>query len=160
MTLRPLDVLCWRVDKGAPLVGRMIGWAERRLGDQKGTAAYYHVAFVSADVTKMYSSQPPRINLYPVPSPIPSYVEVRRLTTPPTPEQLKAIFEYADSRISRLYDFMGVCTAGFVEIGGLEFCSKYTLDSFAEGQIVLAPTIQFPTPDDIAASPLLPLAPA
>ena len=70
-------------------------------------------------------------------------------------DQLKAIFAYADSRLGRLYDFLGVCTAGVVEFGGLEFCSQYTEDSFAAGQVVLSPDIRFTSPDDIASSDML-----
>ena len=118
MNLLPGDILCWRVTPEAPLVGRMIGWAEHRLGDQKGDAADYHVAFVSQDVSQIYSAKPPKIDLYPIPNPLPSYIEVHRLRTSPTPDQLQAIFKYAESRRGKSYDFLGVLTAGMVEIGG------------------------------------------
>jgi hypothetical protein len=117
-------------------------------------AQYYHVAFVSADPTKMYSSQPPKVGLYPIEYPFPDHVEVCRLIHPPTPEQLTAIFKYADSRLGRLYPFLGVLTAGWLS-GNLEFCSQFTEDSFACGQIVLSTDIRFTSPDDIAASPLM-----
>lgn len=153
--LQPLDILCWRVTPEAPLFGRMIGWAERKMGEQRGDAAYYHVAFVSPMTSWMYASKPPMIDLYPIPNPLPTYVEVHRLRIPATPEQYHQIFSYAHSRKGRPYDFIGVLTAGMVELGGLEFCSLYVLNSFANGQIVLASNIEFPTPDDIAGSSLI-----
>jgi hypothetical protein len=102
----------------------------------------------------MYSSQPPKINLYPISDPLPFNVEVYRLKVAPSQDQIAAIFAYAESRRKRCYDFIGVLTVGMVELGGLEFCSKYTEDSFAAGQIVLSSAIQFPTPDQIVCSPL------
>jgi hypothetical protein len=154
MLLQPGDILAWCVTPDAPLVGRMIGWAERQLGDQKGDAAYYHVAIVSQNITEMYASRPPKIDLYPTPLPLPNYIELHRLRIAPDSDQLKAVFSYAESRRGRPYDFLGVLTVGNVEMGGLEFCSKYVLDCFAEAQIVLAPNVQFPTPDDIGGSDL------
>jgi hypothetical protein len=152
--LQPADVLCWRVMAGTSWFERLIGWGERRLGDQTGPAAFYHCAFVAQDTTKMYASKPPKIDLYPIPNSLPSYIEVHRLKVPPSSAQLQAIFAYAESRRGKWYPILGVLTAGWLS-GNLEFCSQYTEDSFADGQIVLAPNIRFTTPDDIAASPLL-----
>lgn len=153
MTLQPFDILLWKVSPSASLIERAIGWAEARLGDQQG-AAFYHVGFVSGSSKTFYQSKPPKIQLTPVPDPLPPYIVPYRLIAPPTPAQLTMIFAYANSRLGRPYDFLGVLTAGYVEVGGLEFCSKYTNDSGAAAQIVLSSKIQ-PTPDDIANSPLI-----
>lgn len=154
--LQPGDVLLWRIDPGAPWVDRLIGWGERRLGQGiKGKADYYHVGFVSRIPGQFYESKPPRIALSPIPNPLPSYVETYRLRSPPHPDLLKAVFDYADTRVGNLYDFLGVLTGGFVEIAGLEFCSKFTNDSFSYAGIVLCPNQELISPDDIAASPLL-----
>jgi hypothetical protein len=156
MTLLPGDILMFRVDPGAPLLDRLIGWGESKLKQRTPQGyQYYHVAFVSADVTRMYSAQPPTINLYPIENPLPSYIEVYRVRGGLSPVQLKDIFNYADSRKGKCYDFIGVGTFGFLEIGGLEFCSQFTEDSFANGQVVLSPDIRFTTPDDVADSPFL-----
>ena len=154
MTLQPADLLCWRVTPLAPWIGQLIGWGERQvLHDQKGPAAYYHIAFIAADTSKMYASKPPKIDLYPIPDPLPPYIEVHRLKVHPTDTQLQAIFTYAESRRGKWYPFLGVLTAGWLS-GNLEFCSQYVEDAFAEGQYILCPDIRFSTPDDVAGSTL------
>lgn len=156
MTLQPGDVLLWRIGPGAPWFDRLIGWGERRLGQGiKGKADYYHCGFVSRAPNLFYQAKPPRICLSPVPAPFPPYLEAYRLILPPTPERLKAVFDYADSRLGRPYDWMGVLTGGFVEIGNLEFCSKLLNNSFSYAGLVLRPDEELISPDDIAASPLL-----
>ena len=119
-----------------------------------GNAWFYHVAFVSENPKMMYSSQPPKIGLYPIPDPLEDHIDIYRLIRPPAPEQLVSIFKYAAGRVGRWYPFLGVLTAGWLS-GNLEFCSQYTEDSFACGQIVLSTDIRFTSPDDIAASPLI-----
>ena len=154
MNLQPGDILLWRVDPGAPLLDRLIGWAERRLGDQR-SAAYYHVGFVSNATSLFYEAKPPRVCLAPIPNPLPPYVEVYRLRGSIDPTALRRVLDYADTRIGRLYDFLGVLTAGFIEVGGLEFCSQYTEDSFAAYPVELCPDVKFTTPDDVANSAML-----
>ena len=100
----------------------------------------------------MYSAQPPRIQLYPIPDPLPPYIEVHRLRDGTTQGGVENIFAYANSRLGRLYDFAGVLTAGFLEIGGLEFCSQLTEDAFCEYPVCLCENIRFTSPDDIANS--------
>ena len=155
MILRPCDILLWRCDPSSSWVERLIGWGESLLHESApGGRQYYHVAFVSANPALMYSSEPPKIDLYPVPDPLPDNIEVYRLKATPTPDQIAAIVAYAESRCGRWYPFLGVLTAGWLS-GNLEFCSQYTEDSLAAGQIVLSTDIRFTSPDDIAASPLL-----
>lgn len=154
--LQPGDILLWRVGPEASWVDRLIGWGESMIHEKTPQKAqYYHVAFVSGDVTKMYSSQPLRIKLYSVPDPLPSWIEVYRLKGTIDPEGLGRVFAYADSRCGRFYDFLGVFTAGRIELGGLEFCSQLTEDAFFEYPIALSPDVRFSSPDDIAASTAL-----
>lgn len=152
--IQPGDILLWRVDPRAPVLDRLIGWGEKLI-KQRGPqdSQYYHVAFVSQDVTQMYSSQPPMIDLYPVPDPIEDHIEIYRLKNP-LAASWPDIFKYAESRRGRIYPFLGVLTAGWLS-GNLEFCSQYTEDSFACGQVVLSSAIRFTSPDDIASSPSL-----
>jgi hypothetical protein len=157
MVLLPADILCWAVSPQAPVMGRLIGYAERKIGDQVGPWAFYHCAIVSANISLMYASRPPKIDLYPIPDPLPAYIEVRRTKVKLTDDQIKAIFYYADSRKGNIYPFLGVITFGWLS-GNLEFCSQYVEDSYANGQVVLAPDIRFTTPDDISNSGLLYLA--
>ena len=154
--LLPADILAWRVDPKASVIDRLIGWGEYNLQEKTPQGyQYYHVAFVAPNTKQMYSAQPPSLNLYPIEDPLPDHIEVYRMIKTPSTEQLSSIFRYAEGRRGTWYDFLGVMTAGFIEIGGLEFCSQYTEDSFANGQIVLASDIRFTTPDDIAGSPYL-----
>lgn len=156
--LQPGDILLWRVDPGAPLWDRLIGWGERMLKQSNSEKKnYYHVAFVSADPRMMYSAEPPRIALLPVPSPIPDYIEVYRVKSEsaPGPIQLGLIFKYADSQIGRFYNFLGVLTGGYVQVGKFLFCSQFTWIAYSNGGIWLCPYEFLESPDDVAASSLL-----
>lgn len=158
--LQPGDVLMFRVDDGAPLIDRLIAWGERMLkqsnADKKN---YYHVGFVSADPRKYYESKPPRICLTDVPQPLPDYVEVYRPLTPLTPDQLKKIFTYANSKIGTLYNFLGVLTAGYVQIGQFMFCSQFTWVSYSQASFYFCPYEFLESPDDIPVCPPLVLVP-
>jgi hypothetical protein len=149
------DLLLWRVDSNAGWVDRLIGWGESLIKQRTPQGyQYYHVAFVSANPAFMYSSQPPKIDLYPIPDPLPQNVEVWRLKESVSPEGLSNVFRYAESRRGRLYPFLGVLSAGWLQ-GNLEFCSQYTEDSFCEYPVALCEDIRFTSPDDIAASNLI-----
>lgn len=151
--IQPGDLLLWRVDPQASLVDRLIGWGESKLRQRTPQGyQYYHVAFVSADPKYMYSSQPPCINLYPIPDPLPSYIEVYRLKDLANEAGLAFVFAYAESRRGRWYDFLGVLTAGLIEVGGLEFCSQLAMDAFVHYPVCLCENIRFASPDDIAGS--------
>lgn len=152
MILQPGDILLWRVDPGAPLLDRLIGWGESKL-KQRGPSGnqYYHVAFVSRNPKLMYSAQPPRLDLYPVPDPLPPYVEVYRLKDVDF-DKLTDVFLEADKSRGEPYDFLGVFTMGYLEIGRLKFCSRWTFLCFLEYPVTLTPDIEYPTPDDVAGS--------
>lgn len=153
--LQPGDILAWRVDKEAPIWDRLIGWGESLIKQRTPQGyQYYHVAIVSPDVQRMYSSQPPKIDLYPVPDPLPSHIEVYRLKGGAAFPGLANVFKYAESRRGRWYPMLGVITAGWLQ-GNLEFCSQLTEDSFCQYPVALCQNIRFSSPDDIAASSAL-----
>lgn len=154
--MQPGDILAWKVNPSAPLKDRIIGWGESKLKQATaGGYEYYHVAIVSTNLGWMYSAQPPRINLYPIPNPLPSFVEVYRLKGIVDPIRIGDVLDYCDSRRGRRYDFVGVLTFGMIEFGGLEFCSQLTEDAYERYPICLNEKEQFTTPDDIVNSPLL-----
>jgi hypothetical protein len=154
--LQPLDILMWRIDPGASWIDRLIGWGERKTKQSNSEKVnYYHTGLVAQDSSQFYQAKPPRVCVSPVPNPLPSYMEVYRLRKPASYEQFKEIYRYADSRLGNWYDFLGVLTAGFVQVGGLEFCSKYLNNSFDNGGIVIVPAHLLISPDDIVASPKL-----
>lgn len=104
----------------------------------------------------MYQAKPTKTDLYPVPDPLPAYVEVWRFKAGlKDASGLARVFAYAESRRGKLYDWIGVLTAGFIEVGGLEFCSQLTEDAFLQYPYTLCPDVRFTTPDDIANSSLL-----
>jgi hypothetical protein len=151
--LQPGDLLLWKVGPGANLLDRLIGWGESKIGQVFDHGRqYYHVATVSADITLMYSAQPPKIDLYPIPTPLPPYIEIRRLKAGVTPEGLYRVFDYLESRRGRWYDFLGVLTFGMIEVGGLEFCSQLTEDGWMKYPVEISPDSRWTTPDDIAFS--------
>ena len=149
------DVLLWRVGPGAPLLDRFIGWGESLIKQRTPQGyQYYHVAIVSASPKFMYSSQPPKIDLYPVPDPMEDHIEVYRLKGGASPQGLTNVFAYAESRRGRWYPFLGVLTAGWLQ-GNLEFCSQLTEDAYCEYPVALCEDIRFTSPDDIASSKFL-----
>lgn len=150
--LQPGDLLLWKVVPGAPLIDRLIGKGEQLMGDQVGSMAYYHVAFVAANPKNYYSSQPPKIDKFVIPDPFWPNVEIRRIPDL-DPIKLSLVFQYAESRRGSWYPFLGVLTAGWLS-GNQEFCSQYAEDSFAHYPLLLSNNVRFSTPDAIASSPL------
>jgi len=151
--LQPADILLWRCDSSASWIDRLVGWGESKIGETTPQGYhYYHVAFVAANPKNYYSSQPPKVDKFICPQTWSANVEVWRLKMALSGSQLNSIFEYAESRRGKLYPFLSVLSFGMVQLGGLEFCSQYTEDSFAHGQILLSPDCTFATPDDLAAS--------
>ena len=156
MTLQPLDVLAWKIGPESSWVERLVGWGERWTRQaNSGRVNYSHVAFVSRNINWMYSAQPPRTNLYPVPDTFLSYIEVYRLKSVPNADQIRRICMYAQTRCGKWYPFLAVLTAGLVQIGGLEFCSELVNDSFQWGDLVLVPHHTCVSPDDLVASAAL-----
>ena len=156
MILQPCDVLMFRAGPGAPLLGRLIGWAETALRQPgSGQRNYYHVAFVSDDTRLMWSAQPPVIDRYPIVSPLPDYIEVRRPAPALTPAEVANILAYAQTRRGVWYDFIGCLTAGYVEVGGLEFCSKFLNDAFSHAPRVVVPDATLISPDAVGSAPML-----
>jgi hypothetical protein len=156
MDTRPGDILLWRVAPGVGLIDRLVGWGESKIGETTPQGYhYFHVAFIAANPKNYYSSQPPKIDKFICPETWPSYVEQWRLKEALSGSQLNSIFQYAESRRGKLYPFISVLSCGMIQLGGLEFCSQYTEDSFAHGQILLTPDCTFATPDDIASSNVL-----
>lgn len=154
--LKPADILAFRATPESPIWDRAIGWGEHilhRVGSDKRN--YYHIAFVSSDTSKMYSAQPPKINLYDIPNPLPSYIEVYRFINPLTTEEKVKLFKYAESKRGTWYNFLGVLTGGFIQIGNVEFCSQYTWISFTYGNRTLCPFEFLESPDDIVNSTLI-----
>lgn len=153
MILEPGDILLWRIYPGASLLDRFVGWGENKILKQAPISKYqyYHVAFVAANPKNYYSAQPPKIDKFLVPDPLPDNVEVYRWVEPLSSDGLNKVFQYAESRRGSWYPFLGVLTAGWLS-GNLEFCSQYTEDSFAHYPRLLSPNIRFTTPDDIASS--------
>lgn len=154
--LLPGDILLWRIASGASWVDRTIGWGERVL-NQAGSKEvnYYHVGFVGPGVLKFYQSKPPCICNSDMPEALPPYMEVYRLRTPLRDDQLHKIFTYANSQLGKWYNFLGVLTGGFVQVGSFSFCSQFTWQAYTYAGIVLCPWETLESPDDIAASPLL-----
>lgn len=154
-SLLPGDILMWRIAQGASLVPRLIGWAESKLGQGSKSRQYYHVGFVGPDNGHFYQSRPPKICNTPIPRPLPDYVEVYRLKQPPNAVELSRIFSYAESQVGKWYNFIGVLTWGYLQVGDLPYCSQFTWQAYTHGNILLCPWDKLESPDDIASSELL-----
>lgn len=154
--IQPGDILMFRVDPGAPLLNRMIGWGERMLRQSNSEKKnYYHVAMVAADNRKMWSAQPPWLDEYDVPSPLPDYIEVYRPITPFTPDQLVKMFAYADSVRHTIYNFLGVLTGGYVQVGHFLFCSQFIWIMGSRADFYFCQYEFLESPDDIPTCPPL-----
>jgi hypothetical protein len=156
LQLRPTDILMWRIVPGASWVDRFIGWGERVL-NQVGSKQvnYYHVGFVGPGVFHFYQSKPPKICNSDIPQDLPSNIEVYRLKVPMTDNQVKAVMTYANSQIGKWYNFLGVLTGGYIQVGSFSFCSQFTWQAFTYAGVVLCPWETLESPDDIANSDLL-----
>lgn len=146
----------WRIGPGASWIDRLIGWGERVL-HQAGSRQvnYYHVGFVGPGVFKLYQSKPPVICNSDVPNPLPAYIEVYRFKEPISDDQMRRVFTYANSQLGKWYNFLGILTGGFIQVGSFSFCSQFTWQCFTYAGVVLCPWDELESPDDIAASPLL-----
>jgi hypothetical protein len=154
--MQPGDLLLFRVLPSAPAWDKLIGWGERMLKQSNAAKKnYYHVAFVSPDTKKMWSAQPLTLNLYDIPDPLPPYIEVYRTIDPLTPDQLTKIFEYAESVKGTWYNWVGVGTAGYVQLGHFLYCSQFTWIAYSKPGVYLCPFEFLESPDDIALSPLI-----
>jgi hypothetical protein len=154
--VKPGDILMFKIAPGASWIDRLIGWGERRLGQTNSDKVnYYHVGFVGPGVFKFYQSKSPCICNSDMPVPLPDHIEVYRLKVELTDDQLKSIFTYANSQLGKWYNFLGVLTGGFIQIGNFSYCSQFTWQSFTYAGIVLCPWESLESPDDIAASSLL-----
>ena len=156
MNLQPGDLLLWRVCPSAGWIDRLVGWGESKL---KQVAAdgyqYYHVATVSADVTQMYSAQPPKTDQYPIPDPLPGNVEVWRFKGGAVQPGLGRVFAYMDSQKGLLYPIISVLSFGLLKIGRGNFCSQLAENAWLRYPYILSPDVQFTTPDLIASSDLI-----
>ena len=154
--IQPGDLLLWRVGPGASWIDRLIGWGERRLGQPSPNGnSYYHVGFVGPGCLKFYQSKPPCICNTTVPDPLPANIEVYRLKVPLTDDQLHRVYNYANSQLGKWYNFLGVLTGGFIQVGDFSFCSQFAWQAYTYAGIVLCPWETLRSPDDIAASPLI-----
>lgn len=156
MILQPSDILLWRVNPAASWIDRFIGWGERLTGQINSRQVnYYHVAMVGVDPLHYYDSAPGGIKNSLIPIPWPSNIEVYRLIAPLSGKQMSAMWTYANSQIGTGYNYVGVFTAGMVEVLGKPFCSELVWRMATYAGTVICPWKTCLTPDDIAASLLL-----
>jgi uncharacterized protein YycO len=155
MNLQPSDLLLWRIDSEASWFERLIGWGERQLGEQQGDVAYYHVGICGPDALHYYDSAPGGVKNRNVPDWLPDHVEVYRFKIAPAPAQLAKMFSYANSQIGTGYNYIGVLTAGWIEVAGKPFCSELVWRICTYAGIVICPWQTCLSPDDVASSPLL-----
>jgi hypothetical protein len=154
--LQPGDLLFWRIDPGASWVDRLIGWGERRLHEpHSDTVNYYHVGIVGPDALHYYNSAPGGVKNNPIPNPWPSYIEVRRFIRLLDNIQLDKMWQYANSQIGTGYNYVGVLSAGLIEILGKPFCSELVWRILTYAGVVICPWETCLSPDDLAASVLI-----
>ena len=153
MILKPADILLWRVAPGAAWLPRLIGWAQDKLLHHPENAPdYYHVGMIAQDGISYYESIPPRVTKTDIDWPLPDYVEVYRLIIPPTQDQLKKMFSYAESLQGKLYNVIGIISFGHIQIGDFPYCSQYVWRICTQADILLCPWDELEGPDEIAAS--------
>lgn len=154
--IQSTDILAWRVDPSASVIDRLIGWGERQTKQINSSKAnYYHVGMVGVDPLHFYDSAPGGVKNSLLPKPLPENIEVYRFITPIANDQFLKMWTYANSQKGIPYNYVGVLTAGLVEIFGRPFCSELVWRICTYAGIVICPWKTCLSPDDIAASPLL-----
>ena len=154
--LQPGDILLWRIGPSASWIDRLIGWGERKTGDiNSAQVNYYHAGMVGPDALHYYESKPGGFRNTPIPSPWPDYLEVKRFIIPLTPDELTKMWIQANSQLGTGYNYIGVLSAGFIEVAGKPFCSEsvWRLCTFAAR--VICPWKKCLSPDDLEASSVL-----
>lgn len=151
--LQPGDILAWRITPEAKWFDRLIGWGERRIGEVNSqTVNYYHVGIVGVDPLHFYDSQPGGVDNRDLPKPLPDNVEVYRFKEPLTPDELLKMWTYANSQKGRGYNYLGVLTAGLVQVFGKPFCSELVWRIGTYAARFICPWQTCLSPDDIVAS--------
>ena len=159
MNLQPSNILLWRIGPGSSWVDRAVGWGERFLHEPHSeTVNYYHVGIVGPDALHFYDAAPGGVKNRDIPSPWPSYIEVRRFITPLKDDQLTLMWQYANSQLGTGYNYLGVISAGMIQVLGKPFCSELVWRIATYAGIVLCPWETCLSPDDIAESNILTLA--
>ena len=155
--LQPGDILAWRVGPGSSWVDRLIGWGEAKTGNGCANGnEYYHVAIVGPDASHYYESAPAggvQNNLVPVA--LPENVEVYRFIQPLTPDDLRHMWVYANAQLGKGYNYVGVLTAGFIQVAGKPFCSELVWDICVSAQRVICNWGMCISPDEIVESNVL-----
>ena len=161
MTLQPGDILAWRIGPGASWIDRLIGWGERKTGQPNSDKVnYYHVAIVGPDASHYYESAPPGgVQNTIVPATLPECIEVYRFKEPLTPDELHKMWTYANAQLGKGYNYIGVLTAGYVQIAGKPFCSELVWDICISATRKLCDWMMCISPDDDVACPDLTLVP-
>jgi uncharacterized protein YycO len=153
MNLQPGDILLWRIDAQASWIDRFVGWGERKTGQPRPNGSdYYHVGIVGPDALHYYDSAPGGVKNRDIPSPWPDHLEVYRFKVPLTPDEMVKMWQYANSQIGTGYNYIGVLTAGLVQILGKPFCSELVWRDCTYADRVICPWETCLSPDDIAAS--------
>ena len=152
-SLQPGDILLWKVAASSSFIDRLIGWGERKTGQiGSATANYYHVAIVGVDMLHFYDSQPGGVGNRDIPKPFPAYIEVYRFKDPLNDDDLLKMWTYANSQKGKGYNYIGVLTAGMIEVWGKPFCSELVWRICTYAGRVICPWKTCLSPDDIAAS--------
>jgi hypothetical protein len=110
---------------------------------------------VGVDVLHFYDSEPGGVANRLIPVPLPANIEVYRFIVPFTPAGLLKMWTYANSQKGTGYNYIGVLTAGFIQIAGKPFCSELVWRIATYAGVVICPWRTCLSPDDIAASLLL-----
>jgi len=149
--IQPGDILLWRIDSSASWIERLIGWGERHTGQPSPNGVdYYHAGIVGPDALHYYDSAPGGIKNRLVTDPWPDHLEVYRFKIPLNPDQLKAMWSYANSQLGVGYNYFGVLTAGWLQIDGKPFCSEFVWRLCTYAGVVVCPWQTCLSPDDIA----------
>ena len=116
--------MAWRIGSGASWVDRLIGWGERKTGQTNSDKVnYYHVGIVGPTKDHFYQSAIfGGVRNSDVPNPLPNYIEVYRFKEPLSQDDLTKMWTYANAQLGKGYNYVGVLTAGWLQIAGKPFC--------------------------------------
>lgn len=117
---------------------------------------FYHVAIIGPGAEHYYESAPfGGVQNTLVPTPLPDCIEVYRFVQPLTDADKAKMWAYANAQLGKGYNYIGVLTAGWIEVAGKPFCSELVWRICAAASRNLCDWMTCISPDDLAESPSL-----
>jgi len=152
ITLKPGDVLLYRVTPNSPWHDKLIAWGEKLMGKKFTKNSYCHVAMVDYDTDLILEAVWPKTHVVRFPGKSKNPVEVYRVKDA-TPEQISKAIDWAHKNLGLWYN-VGLLFFGLFPSKHKVVCSTYVDHAWDSAGLSLGDGKLF-SPDEVAASPML-----